>query len=186
VSIIDLCLCLDEQVDALLLAGGLHDGDQASMKTARFLAEQILWLHDAGIVVFALSRISRDLTIPDSVRAFGGRAETVAFDSARGGFPSLSLQACRASQLLVKFVAAVARPNSAARARTNASPGARGQARTRNSPTNEQSGGDELIVARLSYAAAVIALTLSGAKNAAGDIVPAFIRAKSSIALWLP
>ena len=39
VTIVDLCL--DEQVDALLLAGDLHDGDQTSMKTARFLAEQI-------------------------------------------------------------------------------------------------------------------------------------------------
>jgi len=39
VSIVDLCL--DEQVDALLLAGDLYDGDQTSMKTARFLAEQM-------------------------------------------------------------------------------------------------------------------------------------------------
>ncbi|RZK89008.1 MAG: DNA repair exonuclease, partial [Methylobacterium sp.] len=31
-------LCLDEQVDALLLSGDLYDGDQTSMKTARFLA----------------------------------------------------------------------------------------------------------------------------------------------------
>jgi hypothetical protein len=29
-------------------------------------------------------------------------------------------------------------------------------------------------------------VTFSGAKNVAGDIVPAFIRAKSSMALWLP
>ena len=35
-------------------------------------------------------------------------------------------------------------------------------------------------------AAAVIALTFSGAKNSAGDIVPAFIRANSSMAFWLP
>ena len=32
----------------------------------------------------------------------------------------------------------------------------------------------------------MIALTLSGAKNSAGDIVPAFIRAKLSMAFWLP
>ncbi|HQS46580.1 MAG TPA: metallophosphoesterase, partial [Xanthobacteraceae bacterium] len=30
-------LCLEEQVDALVLAGDLYDGDQTSMKTARFL-----------------------------------------------------------------------------------------------------------------------------------------------------
>ena len=31
-------LCLDEQVDALMIAGDLYDGDQTSMKTAFFLA----------------------------------------------------------------------------------------------------------------------------------------------------
>src|SRR6187455_2276321 len=35
-------------------------------------------------------------------------------------------------------------------------------------------------------AAAMIDPTLSGAKNSAGEIVPAFIRTKSSIAFWLP
>ena len=30
-------LCLEEKVQALLLAGDLYDGDQTSMKTARFL-----------------------------------------------------------------------------------------------------------------------------------------------------
>lgn len=31
-------LCLEERVDALLVAGDLYDGAQTSMKTARFLA----------------------------------------------------------------------------------------------------------------------------------------------------
>lgn len=39
VRIVDLCL--NEQVDALLIAGDLYDGDQISIKTARFLAEQL-------------------------------------------------------------------------------------------------------------------------------------------------
>ncbi len=51
-SIVDLCL--DEQVDALLLAGDLYDGDQTSMKTARFLAEQMRRLQEAGIRVFVI------------------------------------------------------------------------------------------------------------------------------------
>ena len=92
VRIVDLCL--DEQVDALLLAGDLYDGDQTSMKTARFLAEQIWRLHDAGIRVFiirgnhdALSRITKELTFPDSVKVFGGRAEAVAVDRQGGEFP---------------------------------------------------------------------------------------------------
>lgn len=92
VRIIDLCL--DEQVDALLLAGDLYDGDQTSMKTARFLAEQLRRLHEAGIRVFiirgnhdALSRITKELTLPGSVKLFGGRAEAIAIDGGSGQFP---------------------------------------------------------------------------------------------------
>jgi DNA repair protein SbcD/Mre11 len=92
VTIVDLCL--DEQVDALLLAGDLHDGDQTSMKTARFLAEQIRRLHEAGIRVFvirgnhdALSRITKELTFPDSVKLFGGRAEAINIERGNGDVP---------------------------------------------------------------------------------------------------
>ncbi len=92
VRIIDLCL--DEQVDALLLAGDLYDGDQTSMKTARFLSEQIRRLHEAGIHVFvirgnhdALSRITKELVFPDSVKVFGGRAEAIVVDRSNGDFP---------------------------------------------------------------------------------------------------
>ncbi|EKS42107.1 hypothetical protein HMPREF9695_01199 [Afipia broomeae ATCC 49717] len=87
-------LCLEERVDALLLAGDLYDGDQTSMKTARFLAEQIRRLHQVGIRVFiirgnhdALSRITKELIFPDSVKVFGGRAEAVAVDREAGHFP---------------------------------------------------------------------------------------------------
>ncbi|AZO82144.1 MULTISPECIES: DNA repair exonuclease [unclassified Bosea (in: a-proteobacteria)] len=92
VRVVDLCL--DEQVDALLLAGDLYDGDQTSMKTARFLAEQLRRLHEAGIRVFvirgnhdALSRISKELTLPDSLKLFGGRAEAIAIERSNGQFP---------------------------------------------------------------------------------------------------
>ncbi|EGF92707.1 calcineurin-like phosphoesterase family protein [Asticcacaulis biprosthecium C19] len=88
VRIIDLCL--RESVDALLIAGDLYDGDQTSMKTARFFAEQLHRLDAAGIRTFilrgnhdALSRITRELSFPDTVTTFGGRAEAVALD--RGG-----------------------------------------------------------------------------------------------------
>ena len=62
----------EEQVDALLLAGDLYDGDQTSMKTARFLAGKIRQL-DAGLSIRAfvirgnhdaLSRITKELTFP--------------------------------------------------------------------------------------------------------------------------
>ncbi|MGN7292895.1 metallophosphoesterase family protein [Rhizobium sp. SAFR-030] len=82
IRIVDLCL--EEQVDALIIAGDLYDGDQTSMKTARFLATQMQRLHEAGIAVFkirgnhdALSRITQELVLPPSVKVFGGRAEAV-------------------------------------------------------------------------------------------------------------
>ncbi len=90
VRIVDLCIA--EQVDALLLAGDLYDGDQTSMTTARFLADQVKRLHDVGIRTFvvrgnhdALSKITRELVFPDSVRIFGGRADAIALDRASGG-----------------------------------------------------------------------------------------------------
>jgi DNA repair exonuclease SbcCD nuclease subunit len=82
VAIVDLCLA--ESVDALVVAGDLYDGDQTSMKTARFLATQMERLHEAGIVVYkirgnhdALSKITQELILPPSLRLFGSRAEAV-------------------------------------------------------------------------------------------------------------
>jgi len=94
VRIIDLCL--EEQVDALLIAGDLYDGDQTSMKTARFLAEQLRRLNEAGIRTFiirgnhdAISKITNELTLPDLVTVFGGRAEAMEISRARGSVPVL-------------------------------------------------------------------------------------------------
>ena len=88
VAVIDLCLA--EQVDALLIAGDLYDGEQTSMKTARFLADQLRRLHEAGVATFVIrgnhdaeSRITRELTLPESVKVFAGRAEAVSLG--RGG-----------------------------------------------------------------------------------------------------
>ena len=82
ISIVDLCLL--ERVDAVVIAGDLYDGDQTSMKTARFLATQMARLHEAGVKVLkirgnhdALSRISKQLIFPDTVTIFGGRPSTV-------------------------------------------------------------------------------------------------------------
>ena len=87
-------LCLDERVDALMIAGDLYDGDQTSMKTALFLAAQLERLNEAGVRVFvvrgnhdAQSRITRELTLPESVKVFGGRAETVELDRGHGEMP---------------------------------------------------------------------------------------------------
>lgn len=92
VRVVDLCL--EEQVDALLIAGDLYDGDQNSMKTARFLAEQLRRLDQAGIGTFiirgnhdAMSKITKELVLPPSVKVFGGRAEAVDIPRARGQAP---------------------------------------------------------------------------------------------------
>lgn len=81
-SIVDLCIT--ERVDALVIAGDLYDGAQTSMKTARFVASQMLRLHQAGMRVYmirgnhdAMSRISNQLVMPDTVTIFGGRAQFV-------------------------------------------------------------------------------------------------------------
>ncbi|MGV8935545.1 MAG: metallophosphoesterase family protein [Allorhizobium sp.] len=81
-AIIDLCL--EEQVDALVIAGDLYDGEQTSMKTARFLATQLERLHQADIPAYiirgnhdALSKITQELVLPPTVKVFGARAETV-------------------------------------------------------------------------------------------------------------
>lgn len=88
-AIVDLCL--EERVDALLIAGDLYDGEQTSMKTARFLADEMARLDQAGIRTFkirgnhdALSRITRELILPPSVKVFGDKADVVELDHAGG------------------------------------------------------------------------------------------------------
>lgn len=87
-------LCLDEQVDALMIAGDLYDSDQTSMKTALFLAAQLRRLDESGIRVFivrgnhdAESRVTRELVLPEGVKVFGGRSETVEMERPRGETP---------------------------------------------------------------------------------------------------
>lgn len=94
IGIVDLAL--DERVDAVLIAGDLYDGDQTSMKTARFLASQMHRLHEAGIAVFkirgnhdALSKITRELVLPPSLKIFGDKPEVVELQ--RGGL-SIAIQ----------------------------------------------------------------------------------------------
>jgi len=85
-------LCLEEKVDALIIAGDLYDGEQTSMKTARFLATHLERLHRAGIHVYkirgnhdAMSKIARELVMPETVKIFGGHAEAV--EVMKGGLP---------------------------------------------------------------------------------------------------
>lgn len=109
VAIVDLCL--EEKVDALLLAGDLYDGDQTSMKTARFLGDQIRRLDQAGVRTFiirgnhdALSKITRELTFPDSVKLFGGRGEAALIEESGVAIHGVSFGQPHAPEsLLPKF-----------------------------------------------------------------------------------
>jgi DNA repair exonuclease SbcCD nuclease subunit len=72
-------LCLDEQVNALIIAGDLYDGDQRSMKTAAFLVEQMRRLENGDIQVFMIrgnhdseSAITKLLDFPKNVHIFTG------------------------------------------------------------------------------------------------------------------
>ncbi|MEP2531193.1 DNA repair exonuclease [Shimia sp.] len=77
-------LCISEEVHALVIAGDLYDGSQTSMKTARFLAQEMERLTASGILAFlirgnhdASSKITRELVLPDALKVFSGRAETL-------------------------------------------------------------------------------------------------------------
>ena len=113
-------ICIEEQVDALVVAGDLYDGDQTSMKTALFLAGQMRRLEEAGVRVYiirgnhdATSRITRELTFPANVTVFGGHAQAVEVARPAGATPvfihGLSFARPHAPEsLLPKFKAPVA------------------------------------------------------------------------------
>ena len=85
VRIIDLCI--EEQVDALLIAGDLYDGELTSMKTAMFFASEMERLTQAGVQAFVLrgnhdaeSKITRHIAPVDGVHVFSSRGDKVVLD----------------------------------------------------------------------------------------------------------
>lgn len=85
-------LCLSARADALLIAGDLYDGGQTSMKTAGFLAAELHRVAAAGVRVFlirgnhdAMSKITRELTMPDGVHVFTAKPGTVMLHGAADG-----------------------------------------------------------------------------------------------------
>ena len=72
-----VALALDEQVDAVLLAGDVYDGDWRGYDTGLFFQRQLGILGDAGIRVYlvsgnhdAQSQITKNLRLPNNVRKF--------------------------------------------------------------------------------------------------------------------
>ena len=101
-------LCIDEAVDALVIAGDLYDGDQRSMHTAAALTREMRRLHEAGVPVYvvrgnhdARSRITRELALPDNVHGYDGRGGTHALDDGRAAFHGVSFTKAHAPESLV-------------------------------------------------------------------------------------
>ncbi|MEA3291907.1 MAG: DNA repair exonuclease [Pseudomonadota bacterium] len=82
-------LAIDEEVEFVLLAGDLYDGDWKDYNTGLYLAARMGRLEKAGIRVFiiagnhdAASQITRHLRMPANVRVFSTRRpETAVLDS---------------------------------------------------------------------------------------------------------
>jgi DNA repair exonuclease SbcCD nuclease subunit len=73
-------LCLNERVDALIIAGDLYDGNQRSLKTAAFLSGQMRRLKEANIRVLMIqgnhdseSSITPYLDLSSNVHVFTGQ-----------------------------------------------------------------------------------------------------------------
>lgn len=80
-------LCLDEKVDALIIAGDLYDGELRSMKTAEFFSSEMRRLVEAGIQAFIIrgnhdaeSRITKELQLPDGVHVFPSRGNSIVLE----------------------------------------------------------------------------------------------------------
>ena len=101
-------LCIDESVDALVIAGDLYDGDQRSMHTAAALTREMRRLHEAGVPVYvvrgnhdARSRITRELALPDNVHGYDGRGGTHVLGDGRAAFHGVSFTKAHAPESLV-------------------------------------------------------------------------------------
>lgn len=81
-------LAISEEVDLLLIAGDLYDGDWKDYNTGLFFASEMTKLREAGIRVFiiagnhdASSQISRQLRMPDNVvRLSTKKPQTIVLD----------------------------------------------------------------------------------------------------------
>ena len=81
-------LCLDQDVQFLLIAGDIYDGDWKSLATGRFFADQMARLAKSQIPVFlikgnhdAASLISRDLVVPGVATLDHRKPETTLIES---------------------------------------------------------------------------------------------------------
>ncbi len=81
VGVVDACL--EQRLDALIIAGDLYDRDIHDMSTALFFGRQMRRLAAAGVRVFLIrgnhdaeSVLTRELSLPDNVHVFGAEGGT--------------------------------------------------------------------------------------------------------------
>ena len=105
-------LCLEERVDALMIAGDLYDGAQQSMKTAVFFGSRMRRLAEAGIKAFiirgnhdAQSTITRHLSLPENVHVLRRRDDSVRIDNRDVTIHGISFSEPRAEQSLLPHYA---------------------------------------------------------------------------------
>lgn len=104
-------LCLDEAVDALLIAGDLYDSTQRSMHTAAALTREMRRLHEADVPVCLIqgnhdagSQITRELALPPNVLTFTGRGGTHLIGGSRAAVHGVSFARPKVPEsLLPKF-----------------------------------------------------------------------------------
>lgn len=103
-------LCIGERAAFLLIAGDLWDGDYSSTKTPRFLKQELLRLHRAGIRCYiirgnhdAMARQTGELEAPDNTLVFGGRPSTqeLEIDGDRIAIHGLSFREVHAAESLL-------------------------------------------------------------------------------------
>lgn len=103
-------MCIQLQVDALLIAGDLYDGNKGSMKTAVFFADQMRHLEQAGIQVYmirgnhdAQSVITKHLDLPKNVHVFSTKGEQVVFKQSEVVIHGVSFAQPHAPDSLLRY-----------------------------------------------------------------------------------
>ena len=107
--------CLDERVDALMIAGDLFDGERNTAQTANFLQGELRKLSEAGIETFIVrgnhdagTAFGRGVDLPDGVHVFDGRGTPAV--SARNANVSVHGVSFRAAHAPKSLLPTYARP----------------------------------------------------------------------------
>lgn len=105
-AIVDLCL--DESVDALLVAGDLHDGYQKSMSIAAKLRAQLKRLQAANIPVYmirgnhdSMSTVQNEVDLPDNVFVFGAKDKPISLNNGQIVIHGVSFKSRTAAESLL-------------------------------------------------------------------------------------